>query len=191
MVSSKLVYLDHSSWPAIRLLFKDARYQLGLSIWSLLALAGARDLTQRASRISLIEACKPVWLLDHVYVRKQEVKRFLWPRSFNTPPPDLAFVTRYLSEAEAVYAGSKTRLGLTISTLVNDLARGSCRPEGPVTIQPLPSVLILTQRCARPPSQLRLRRCRLAQDVGNALRVCAPYFRIESWMIVFSVRLLA
>jgi hypothetical protein len=129
MTSPKLVYLDHSvvahepSWPAIKTLFKDAQYRLGLSVWSLLEVAGATDRAQRAARISLIEECNPLWLLDHVYVRKQEVKRFLWPRRFNTPSPDLDYVTPRLSHAESIYAGSKTRIGLTISVLVNDLAR--------------------------------------------------------------------
>jgi hypothetical protein len=42
------------------------------SIWNLLELALATDLTQHALRISLIENCKPVWMLDHVHVRKRQ-----------------------------------------------------------------------------------------------------------------------
>jgi hypothetical protein len=124
----KLVYLDHSlvthdaSWPVLQKLFVDPGYQLCLSIWNLLELAAATDRAQRAARISLIESLKPVWVLDHVHVRRQEVRRFLWPRRFDSAPPNIVFLTPHLSQAEAVYAGSKTRIGLTIGTLVENLA---------------------------------------------------------------------
>jgi hypothetical protein len=90
----KLVYLDHSlvtndpSWPSLQRLFQDSRYQLGLSIWNLLEIAAASDLAQRKARIAFLSSLKPVWLFDHVYVRKQEVKRFLCHGGSTLPRPN-------------------------------------------------------------------------------------------------------
>ncbi len=124
----KLVYLDHSlvthdaSWPSLQRLFGDSGYQLGLSIWNLLEIAAASDIAQRKTRLAFLASLKPLWLLDHVYVRKQEVKRFLWPRRFDTEAPQLLAVTPHLSQAEAVYAGAKTRIGVTMESVVAELA---------------------------------------------------------------------
>lgn len=123
----KLVYLDHSlvshepSWPSLQRLFQDPAYQLGLSIWNLLEIAQASDVAQRAARIAFLSALKPAWLLDHVHVRRQEVKRYLWPRRFNAAAPDLLAVTRHLSQAEAVYAGAKTHIGVSMEAVVAGL----------------------------------------------------------------------
>jgi hypothetical protein len=123
-----LVYLDHSlvtygpSWPSLQLLFQDSSYQLGLSIWNLLEIAAASDVAQRKARLAFLTDLKPVWLLDHVYVRKQEVMRFLWPRRFGAAAPGLLYVTPHLSQAEAVYAGAKTHIGVTMEAVVAGLA---------------------------------------------------------------------
>ncbi len=124
----KLVYLDHSlvtyelSWPSLQRLFQDPSYQLGLSIWNLLEIAAASDVAQRKPRLAFLTDLKPVWLLDHVYVRKQEVMRFLWPRRFGATAPELLYVTPHLSQAEAVYAGAKTHIGVTMEAVVAGLA---------------------------------------------------------------------
>jgi hypothetical protein len=88
----------------------------------LLEIAAASDVAQRKRRLAFLTALKPVWLLDHVYVRKQEVKRFLWPRRFDAGAPELLAVTPHLSQAEAVYAGAKTRIGVTMESVVAELA---------------------------------------------------------------------
>jgi hypothetical protein len=126
----KCVYLDHSlvthepSWPSLQSLFQepDPPYQLGLSIWNLLEIAAASDVAQRKARLAFLNSLKPIWFLDHVYVRKQEVKRFLWPRRFGAAAPDLLCVTAHLSQAAAVYAGPKIRIGITMETVVAELA---------------------------------------------------------------------
>jgi hypothetical protein len=103
----KLVYLDHSlvtndpALPSFQRLFQDSRYQLCLSIWNLLEIGSASDLAQRKVRVAFLSSLKPLWLLDHVYVRKQEVKRYLWPRRFDTAAPEMLYVAPHLSQAEA------------------------------------------------------------------------------------------
>jgi hypothetical protein len=111
------------SWPVLQAGFKATGSQLALSIWNLLEIASASDVAQRERRIGFLEAFKPVWALDHVHVRKQEVKRFLWERHYRIPGEDLVSVVALLSQAEAVYAGAKVRLGVTMGTLVDGLAR--------------------------------------------------------------------
>ena len=98
----KLGYLDHSlvtndpAWPSLQRLFQDSRYQLCLSIWNLLEIGSASDLAQRKVRVAFLSSLKLVWLLDHVYVRKQEVKRYLWPRLFDTAAPEMLYVAPHL-----------------------------------------------------------------------------------------------
>ena len=132
--SAKTVYLDHSIvtyepfWPATRTLFHKSDRQLVLSVWNLLEIAGATDLPQRARRIAFLEECGPVWIYDHTFVRRQELKRFLWPNVYGAAPPHLDVYATHLSQAWSVYTGPKLTIGTTMTSLVEDISKVSDIP---------------------------------------------------------------
>jgi hypothetical protein len=114
----RFIYLEHSSltdetsWPAIERLLTIGDLQIVLSIWNLLEIALHEDTQVRERRLALIDRCRPHWVYDHVYIRRNEIRSYVWKHYFGVEPETFSAITPSLAGMNSYYAGRKSPLTL-------------------------------------------------------------------------------